>query len=227
MQVRDTFIDRILTGQWKSGGVIPSELELARELAVSAGTVRKALDMLEAQHVLARKQGRGTFVNDQSTAALAKRFDNILSAAGELMSERVVVQGMRTAPTDDETRHRLQLHQGALVSRFRRLHFHEEQAFMVEDVWVPAGLFPDLHTEPEAAESIVNLAQRHGRIAARATERASVRLAEKGDGAVMGVAIGTPLLILDRVVFGIDEVALEWRLGSCRLNEAYYFAAIR
>jgi GntR family transcriptional regulator len=183
--------------------------------------------MLEAQHVLARKQGRGTFVNDQSASALAKRFDNILSAAGELMSERVVVQGMRTAPADDETRHRLQLHQSALVSRFRRLHFHQEQTFMVEDVCVPANLFPDLQAEPEAAENIVNLAQRHGRIAARAAERASVRLAEKIDGAVMGVATGTPLLILDRVVFGIDDVALEWRLGSCRLLEAHYFATIR
>ena len=59
MQLRDVLIDRISTGHWKSGAVIPSELELARELGASAGTMRKALDMLEAQHVLARKQGRG------------------------------------------------------------------------------------------------------------------------------------------------------------------------
>jgi DNA-binding GntR family transcriptional regulator len=44
---------------------MPPEGDLAREYDVSAGTIRKALDLLEFQRVLIRKQGRGTSVCGQ------------------------------------------------------------------------------------------------------------------------------------------------------------------
>ena len=41
---------------------MPSESELGATFGVSVGTVRKAVDGLVAEHVLVRRQGRGTFV---------------------------------------------------------------------------------------------------------------------------------------------------------------------
>jgi GntR family transcriptional regulator len=34
---------------------------LARELGVSSGTMRKALDLMAAERLIVRRQGRGTF----------------------------------------------------------------------------------------------------------------------------------------------------------------------
>jgi DNA-binding transcriptional MocR family regulator len=55
---------RIQAGEWKPGKLIPNEGDLAREMGVSSGTTRKALDALEADGLLERKQGRGTFVRE-------------------------------------------------------------------------------------------------------------------------------------------------------------------
>src|SRR4249920_240921 len=89
LQVRDALAERVATGQWKPGACIPNENDLAREFGVSSGTMRKALDLLEDQSLLTRRQGRGTFVNDQSSDALVYRFDNVHGSDGKPLVDRV------------------------------------------------------------------------------------------------------------------------------------------
>jgi GntR family transcriptional regulator len=47
------------TGEWKPGEMIPSEMDLAARYKVSQGTVRKAIDELAADNLVARRQGQG------------------------------------------------------------------------------------------------------------------------------------------------------------------------
>jgi len=76
VQVRNLLAQRLASGVWPPGSVLPNEMELARELGVSSGTVRKALDSLESDRLVVRRQGRGTFVVDQASGDVAARFSN-------------------------------------------------------------------------------------------------------------------------------------------------------
>ena len=51
-----------MSGEWRPGEPIPSEIDLASRYSVSQGTVRKAVSELAEERVLVRQQGRGTFV---------------------------------------------------------------------------------------------------------------------------------------------------------------------
>src|SRR4029453_7606390 len=82
LQVRDALVERIGKGEWKPGMAIPNEVDLSREFGISSGTMRKALDLLETERVLSRKQGRGTFVNDHSSTSFASRFWRISASDG-------------------------------------------------------------------------------------------------------------------------------------------------
>ena len=73
-QVRERLLLRLIDGNWKAGDVIPSEIQLARELGVSQGTVRKALDEMVRDNILRRKQGRGTFVANSDDAEFVFQF---------------------------------------------------------------------------------------------------------------------------------------------------------
>ena len=86
MQVRDLVLERITSGTWKPGAMLPAEVDLARELGISSGTVRKALDALEAEHVVSRRQGKGTFVNDSTTQTLAWRYDKLRGKDGQAIA---------------------------------------------------------------------------------------------------------------------------------------------
>src|SRR5262245_21423148 len=85
-QVRKALLQRISEVHWKPGELLPNEHELARELGVSPGTTRKALDILEREQVLLRQQGRGTTVVDQSTVNVA-RFSNLHDKYGRKIEQ--------------------------------------------------------------------------------------------------------------------------------------------
>jgi DNA-binding transcriptional MocR family regulator len=59
---------------WRPGDAIPSEAELARTHRVALGTLRKALDILVAEGLLERFQGKGTFVRRANFNASLFRF---------------------------------------------------------------------------------------------------------------------------------------------------------
>ena len=112
IQVRDTLAARIATGTWKPGSPIPNEQDLARELGVSPGTMRKALDLLEAERVVTRRQGRGTYVNDPASEELAARFNNFRDANGKRIVGVAKTLDIAEAPATELERERLQLSTG-------------------------------------------------------------------------------------------------------------------
>ncbi|MFT4463525.1 MAG: GntR family transcriptional regulator [Sodalis sp. (in: enterobacteria)] len=61
-QIKISIDRRIEAEEWPSDFQIPSEEQLAEEFGVSRLTVRRALRELQAEGVLIRIQGRGTFV---------------------------------------------------------------------------------------------------------------------------------------------------------------------
>ena len=86
LQVRDMLVERIMSGQWKPGAAIANEVELSRELGVSVGTIRKALDVMEQERLITRRQGRGTYVNDHTSDTLATRFNRLRSDDGHCLA---------------------------------------------------------------------------------------------------------------------------------------------
>ena len=76
-QTKTVLKDWILEGQFADGR-IPSESDLSAELGVSRATVRSALSKLENEGVVVRKQGAGTFVN-QNGLQIKTRLEEIWS----------------------------------------------------------------------------------------------------------------------------------------------------
>jgi GntR family transcriptional regulator len=55
-------------GAFQPGAQLPSEAELVERFGISRTTVRRALDKLREQHVIATEQGKGSFVLDAKPA---------------------------------------------------------------------------------------------------------------------------------------------------------------
>jgi GntR family transcriptional regulator len=82
LQVRGAVLERIRSGKLRPGGLLPSEMDLHRGLQVSFGTLRKALGVLEAEQLMVREPGRGTFVRSRQTGRALERFSRCEAAMG-------------------------------------------------------------------------------------------------------------------------------------------------
>ncbi|MCB2361350.1 FadR/GntR family transcriptional regulator [Clostridium estertheticum] len=56
--------EKIISGEYKPGMKIMSELKLAEELQVSRVSVREAIEKMSAVNIVSKRRGGGTFVND-------------------------------------------------------------------------------------------------------------------------------------------------------------------
>ena len=92
---------------------------------------------------------------------------------------------------------------------------------MMDQVAVPAMMFPGLEKQREVATDVVTLAQRYGLLTGSASERITIAPADAMRADVLNVAPGAPLLNFDRVVFELNGLPLEWRLGYCHLTSGY------
>lgn len=142
LQVKDMLIQRIAAGAWKPGAAIPNEIELSRELGISVGTVRKALDEMESERLISRRQGRGTFVIDQTSNEHAVRFSNIRDPDGIRIAGETESCTITAAAANEAKSRLLQLRNGEPVFRLHRVLTHINAPLMVEDSTVPQARFP-------------------------------------------------------------------------------------
>jgi DNA-binding GntR family transcriptional regulator len=110
-----------------------------------------------------------------------------------------------SAASDEECA-RLGLFPGEMVYRLDRIRGQGEQ-LLVEDILLPAALFPSLQNP---APRISDLAETYSLELGEALERVGVIAASPSIAKALGVAEGTLVLTLDRVVHLRDGRPAEW-----------------
>ena len=226
-QVREELLQRVQAGHWPPGGPLPSEPALAAELGVSQGTVRKALDALAKAHIVVRRQGRGTFVVEQTPAHVLFRFFNVFTDAGDQILPDSSKARVSTAKANAGECERLQLATDADVLRIKRVRTSEGVPFIAETISLPCAIFPDLAERSALPNTLYDFFQRqYGQLVVRADERITAVSAKVREASLLKISKGSPLLRIDRVAYGIDDRALEWRVSLCQLSAAHYLARL-
>jgi DNA-binding GntR family transcriptional regulator len=152
---------------------IPSEAEIAADLKVSPGTVRKALDEMAAERLLVRRQGRGTTVSRHDDDRVMFQFFKLMPDEGERRFPESRSLSVATRPAAEEARAALGLTAGALVLRLERLRSLSGETCILEEVQLPAALFPGAGGTRAAEQSLPALRGRvrhHGRPGERAPQ---------------------------------------------------------
>ena len=175
LQIFDILVERISSGEWRPGRSLPNEFDLAREFGVSAGTIRKALDKLEADRVIKRQHGKGSFVLDQNSEELAFRFSKIVDhngkRAGDSQSTLLAQEIGEATPVERQC---LALKGGGEIVRTRRLRHHHGRATRYETTCLAMSRLGITTLQQVGDYLIVPFAQQQGVHLARASEKLTV-----------------------------------------------------
>ena len=227
-QVEAIFVDRIRTGVWRPGQLIPSEFELAREIGVSQGTVRKALNALAVDNLVERRQGRGTFVAEHTPDKMLFRFFNLFEDGGGHIEPDSQNTRLSIARANKEERERLKLDVGAEVIRVSRVRTHAGKPMIYETIVLPRQFFPGLVKEKTIPNTLYDHFQKeYGLTVSHGEERITAVAAGEREAKALEIAPGLPLIRLDRTMYALNEAPIEWRVSICLLSGAHYLVRLR
>jgi GntR family transcriptional regulator, arabinose operon transcriptional repressor len=96
-EIRSALIRQLRSGHWKPGDRIPTEAELIERFGVSRITVARAVRDLEAEGLVERRRGAGTFVRGAG-APTQLSFGLLIPELGETEIFEPICQGMMQSP---------------------------------------------------------------------------------------------------------------------------------
>jgi GntR family transcriptional regulator len=156
---------RIAEGVWKEGDRLPPEWQLCEEFGVSTITMRRAVAMLVAEGLVARLQGKGTFVTSDHAIVQGPpqltSFTEDLRQRGWEPSARVL--SIETVRSEDWVSTKLGLPANAPVTVLRRLRMADGLPVALQRSHLPALQFPGLEKVDFSHASLYEvLAERYG-----------------------------------------------------------------
>ncbi len=177
-----------------AGSLLPSESELSARFGASRVTVRRALELVRDEGLIAARQGFGWFV---ATEPVRQRLEHLGTIEDQLEgggrhAERLVTEFAFTVPPD-RVRRILGVEQ---VLRVKRLNLADGEPFAVVTVWCPAELGASLSREDVERRPFYELL---GIPLRGATQTIGADSAERDDAALLRLPVGAPLLRCQRV----------------------------
>ena len=157
--------DQIAVGAWPPRFKLKAEVDLAAELAVSRGTVRKAIAELMAEGLLIQTHGRGTFVAphvvEQPLADRFVTFSEDLISKGVPFETRLLDHVVLAARGHVATL--LRVNPGAKVFYLRRVRLVDEEPLILLHNYVVYERCPGIETVDFAVERLFQaLEERYG-----------------------------------------------------------------
>lgn len=228
VQVKDRLVRRLIDGAWQPGQLIPSEMELAREIGVSQGTIRKALDAMSSENLLVRRQGRGTYVAELEESRILFRYFRIVpdNGAHSFPTSRILARTTRT-PTAAE-RETLDLDPQDQVVRIERIREIDSVPAIIETISLSQGRFAGLDSIAAIPNNVYRLySEKWGITIARASERLKAVGANAIDAGHLCCATGTPLLEINRIAYDLENRPVEVRLSRCLTERLHYSSELR
>jgi GntR family transcriptional regulator len=224
-QIKALITQGLETGEWKPGEIIPSEVELAARYKVSQGTVRKAIDELAADNLLVRRQGKGTFVATHNEDRVQFRFLRLLPEDGDIHPHVSRLLECRRLRAPAEIARQLDLKPADPVVCLKRLLQFDGETTVFDEIWLPGVVFRGLTAERLAdykGPLYAMFETEFGTRMIRASEKIRAVGAEPAVAEALGVAIGSPLLSVERVSYTYGDRPVEVRRGWYVTNGYYY-----
>ncbi len=230
-EVKQKITEDLVRGRYPMGQALPAEKDLSKELDVSIGTLRKAVDELVAEGIVVRRQGRGTYVAEHDLKRLLYYFFHVVKHdVDKKANPRVDLVSLNTAVATKEEASKLNIKEGAPVWRLVNCLYLEECCVMIDQITLDKKRFKNL-TRAEFINregSIYQLYQmKYGQTVVRSSERLRASLVSKQHAEWLDIKPNSPVLVIRRVALGIQDDPIEWRISTLNTNQYEYFSELQ
>ena len=216
--------NKIMSGEYTFESSLLSEQETSDMFSVSRITARRALNELAEGGFVKRERGRGTRVIYHAPvppvqSSVEGLLENLLAMG---LETRVRLLSFDYVTPDRTVRRALQCDGACVVQRAVRVRYLEDEAFSFLTTFVPEHIGRSYSRDDLASRPLLALLERTGVVVGRAEQTISATLADSAVAGALGLALGSPLLSISRIVFDQDEQPVEYIKALYRPDRYQY-----
>jgi len=221
--------EQLHEGRFERG--LPGELALMDQFGVARVTVRRALEQLAREGLIAREPGRGTRPLQSVGTATEVRRSGAQKAQLSGLLENLVSMGLRTTVSvlevetlaaSSSVAGALQLTPGDRVQKAVRVRSTREGPLSHITTYVPDQIARKFGRRELAKKPILVLIEESGVKVGRAHQTISARLADVQVATHLNVAVGTALLAVRRLIYDDQDRPIQWLHGLYRPDRYEY-----
>jgi GntR family transcriptional regulator len=222
--------EHLREGRYARG--LPGELALMAQFGVARVTVRRALEQLAHEGLIAREPGRGTrptvpagstpaggAASSPRRAQLTGLLENLVTMG---LHTSVRVLEARTMAASAEVADALQSAAGDTVHKAVRVRSTREGPLSHITTWVPSRIARAFTRRELTRKPILLLLEESGVQVGRAHQTISARLADDVVAQHLDVAVGSALLAVRRLICDEHERPVQWLHGLYRPDRYEY-----
>jgi GntR family transcriptional regulator len=202
-EIADQLRSRVEAGEFVAGRLLPSESDLSARYRASRVTIRRALEALRTEGLISSRQGFGWFVSADPLRQSLARLGTIeaqLADSGIESERRILDFAFVAAPA------RVKRILGAgTVLEVRRVNLADGSPFARVTVWCPESLGSRLSRAEVEASPLYELIDVP---LGGATQSIAASAAEPEDAELLGIPVGSPVLVCERVTRSVDGQAV-------------------
>ena len=211
-QLKEIIAAEISGARLEAGARVSGDHELCRRFDVSRTVVRQALAELEAEGVVERVKGRGTFVATPKIAeglvqSLTGLSEDVAARGGTLRSD---VRSLALVPADAAVAKDLQVARGHPVVELIRVRYVDEVPWVLTRATLRAEVVPGILDEDFSEQSLYALLEsRYGLRMVHGHRSVEAALAGSDVAARLGISRAAAVLVLRSVSYDADDVPVE------------------
>jgi GntR family transcriptional regulator, N-acetylglucosamine utilization regulator len=218
---------KIENGEWQPKSSIPPERELEKLYNVSRTTIRQALSMLQDHGYIYRELGRGTFVTPpklQNSLHVLTSFSDDMKERGLEPSHRIL--NLKYVEPSKNVRAQLELPESTKkVLLLERLRLADGVPIGIHYSYLPlsSGQIITLEEVDEYGSLYDLLQGKFNLIPSEADETLEATIADAEEAQLLEVNIGSPLLLIERIVWSQTRYPMEFVKVLYRADRYKYF----
>ncbi|MXV15432.1 GntR family transcriptional regulator [Hufsiella ginkgonis] len=222
IQAEELLRKMISDPEYASGKLLPNEVVLAKQLAISRTTLRQALNKLVFEGLLVRKKAVGTKV---ASKTVSSRSNNWLSFSQEMAARGIPIRNFELhiswVTPEESVANFFEIGMDKKILRLERLRGRQEGPFVyfVSYFHPRVGLTGDEDFKRPLYEV---LEKDHSVVATLSKEEVSAKAADKFISKKLEVDQGTPILMRKRFVFDQGDRPIEYNIGYYRADSFVY-----
>jgi GntR family transcriptional regulator len=211
IQIKDILIDKINSGELKSGCQLPSERDISETYNISRMTARNALTQLVDLGYAYRVKGKGTFVmipNLERDFVKLSGFSQMLKSKGIKPSNKVVKSGIIEA--DKKIASLLETTIGTKVYEIVRIRYGDNIALALEYSYLPVSLFDNLLQYDFESNSLYKVIEDVYKHKLKFSKQwIKITTLYKNEARMLDVTEHTPAFLLESISYDMDERVVE------------------